>query len=80
MKGILVIDEMPRSCFSCQFRGEDDLCLANGLKDEDRSLYCPLKPIPKKVKSASEYGSNEEYTKHLINWKKEIDEILGEEK
>lgn len=45
----------------------------------ERPTWCPLKPMPKALKSASEYGSDEEYIKHLIVWKKEIDEILGEE-
>ena len=38
-----------------------------------------LKPMPKRIGSASEYGSDDEYIKRLIIWKKEIDEILGEE-
>lgn len=38
-----------------------------------------LKPMPKRIGSASEYGSDEVYIKHLINWKKEVDEILGEQ-
>lgn len=47
--------------------------------DSGRFIYrnARLKPIPQQIKSASEYGSDEVYIKHLINWKKEIDEILG---
>lgn len=42
--------------------------------------HVSLKPLPKRIGSASEYGSDEVYIKHLINWKKEVDEILGEQK
>ena len=89
MKAILII-EMPNKCDECNYY-DGAMCFLTAEKKwegvfcrevddwETREKWCPLKPIPKKVKSASEYGSDEEYIKHLINWKKEIDEILGEE-
>lgn len=83
MKAILVID-MPTRCDECRLHYTDMLgcyCILND--DEETKRYkkpnwCPLKPMPKRIGSASEYGSDEVYIKHLINWKKEIDEILGE--
>ena len=79
MKAILVID-MPKNCAECKLMylqgiGES---ICNAVDWEKRPSWCPLKEMPNKLKSASEYGSDEEYIKRLIIWKKEIDEILGD--
>lgn len=92
-KAILVID-MPECCLDCPcsytygYRigtPTSDICevvdrkLSKENMNDKKPDWCPLKPMSKRIGSASEYGSDEVYIKHLINWKKEIDEILGDE-
>ena len=87
MKAILVVDN-PTSCRECTLRTSLEAnkfhCLAilprKEIKpyEEQKPSWCPLKPMPQKVKSASEYESDDEYIKRLIIWKKQVDEITGE--
>ena len=90
-KSILIIDT-PETCGGCPLKyfdtGDDPYfgnntyrCVIDNIEvnGSTKDYFCPLKPLPKRVGSASEYGSDEVYIKHLINWKKEIDDIFGEE-
>ena len=62
MKAILVIDEMPTSCYECQFQGMGgrDLelltCSLNYWRVDnpnERPSWCPLKPLPTKITTAT---------------------------
>lgn len=55
MKAILVIDDMPNSCWACPLWDKSDYadgCEAVGRKTHDidhgteREVWCPLKPLP----------------------------------
>ena len=57
MKAILVIDQMPKSCEECKYRGhtwlsQDIACILLDSKlpednlDDVRSVMCPLIPLP----------------------------------
>lgn len=88
-KSVLVIDT-PESCRSCYLRGFTlalQYCKVESEHIKDTSVkpdWCPLKPLPDKMKLTGVYGreyfqSNEKMPSYKISWNDCIDEITGGE-
>lgn len=86
-KSVLVIDT-PESCRSCYLRGFTlalQYCKVESEHIKDTSVkpdWCPLKPLPDKMKSTGVYGreyfqSNGKMPSYKIGWNDCIDEITG---
>ena len=85
MKAVLVID-MPKDCWDCHLVDEWGNC--NAIKmtserygvsvkqyDKERASWCPLRPLPQKMKHEDEI----DYEYGYIDGRNElIDEIMGE--
>ena len=50
MKAILVIDDMPNSCDKCEVRCDGYTAKEYSEKGIKRPSWCPLKPIPEKLR------------------------------
>ena len=91
MKAILVID-MPKKCEECPFFENEDVrsCLAYmdfkaytiilTKVGEEKAHFCPLKPMPQKMKVDYDTIATCEVTEKVVamGWNACIDEILGE--
>ena len=84
-KSVLVIDT-PENCRSCMYIGTFRyFCRINCKDIEDASVkpdWCPLKPLPEKMKLTGVYGreyfqSNGKMPSYKIGWNDCIDEITG---
>ena len=86
-KSVLVIDT-PESCRSCYLRGFTlalQYCKVESEHIKDTSVkpdWCPLKPLPDKMKLTGLYGreyfqSNGKMPSYKIGWNDCIDEITG---
>ena len=86
-KSVLVI-ETPESCRSCYLRGFTlalQYCKVESKHIKDTSVkpdWCPLKPLPEKMKLTGVYGreyfqSNGKMPSYKIGWNDCIDEITG---
>lgn len=86
-KSILVIDT-PESCRSCYLRGFTlalQYCKVESEHIKDTSVkpdWCPLKPLPDKMKLTGVYGreyfqSNGKMPSYKIGWNDCIDAITG---
>ena len=86
-KSVLVIDT-PESCRSCYLRGFTlalQYCKVESEHIKDTSVkpdWCPLKPLPDKMKLTGVYGreyfqSNGKMPSYKIGWNDCIDEITG---
>ena len=87
-KSVLVIDT-PESCRSCYLRGFTlalQYCKVESEYIKDTSVkpdWCPLKPLPEKMKLTGVYGreyfqSNGKMPSYKIGWNDCIDEITGD--
>ncbi len=63
-KAILILDEMPENCLYCKLSYDNCYCRMTGVNRsifdyyEKRPDWCPLRPIPQKVKF---YSGNSEW-------------------
>ena len=86
MKVILVIDD-PSSCWGCRL---DHFHMCMGTRERKnndgnvnkRPDWCPLKPMPSKMKINYDDISSSEVTEKVvaIGWNSCIDKIIGEQK
>ena len=86
-KSVLVIDT-PENCRSCMYIGTFRyFCRINCKDIEDASVkpdWCPLKPLPEKMKLTGVYGreyfqSNGKMPSYKIGWNDCLREITGED-
>lgn len=85
-KSVLVVNT-PRKCIGCQFFGSTyylHCILASGnIEDiESKPDWCPLKPLPEKMKLTGVYSreyfqSNGKMPSYKIGWNDCIDKIIG---
>lgn len=82
MKGIIVVDEIPKCCGECFFLSENGECVAEDISSVDdqnsKPYWCPIKPLPEKDTEDYEYDEFHEGMKTGWNWC--IDKILEGEK
>lgn len=57
MKAVLVIEEMPKTCLDCPLNGYENVCNVT-LEDNydyltEKPSWCPLKPLPTKITTAT---------------------------
>lgn len=83
-KGVIVVD-IPEQCKECELmctnQDEDEFCFVNGfdeLIEEDKPDWCPIVPMPEKIKHQSRQGLLQEQV--ALGWNLCIDEILEEVK
>jgi hypothetical protein len=85
MKAILVID-MPTECIECEFcrvfaddKPTETHCILTAQRNEDGintiAKWCPLRPIPKKMRTD---GDDIEEDSYWMGWNDCVDEITGE--
>ena len=85
-KAILVLDEMPGSCYECDFLDDDGdypMCRITtevyGYRFktyENKMNKCPLKELPKKKKFDKSY--RDDNAGFVCGWNACLDEIVGE--
>ena len=87
MKAILVLNEMPKNCLECPI-GKNisiplETCIqcplgkcAIDAETEIRPDWCPLKPMPEKIRK--QIGETEWQQGFTDGWNSFIDEILGD--
>ena len=87
MKAILVLDKMPKGCAYCKYYTPHTCLLSyedTSLYAENRSVFCPLKPMPEKkhahtfhyVDSKGDLLQGEMYEDYDAGWNDCIDKIL----
>lgn len=84
-KSVLVIDT-PENCGKCKFISGFWCRAMNGRRVPNNDVipnWCPLKPLPDKMKLTGVYGreyfqSNGKMPSYKIGWNQCIDEITGE--
>jgi hypothetical protein len=83
-KSVLVIDT-PENCGKCKFISEFWCRAMNGRRVPNNDVipnWCPLKPLPDKMKLTGVYGreyfqSNGKMPSYKIGWNDCVDEITG---
>ena len=83
-KSLLVIDT-PQNCGKCKFISEFWCRAMNGRRVPNNDVipnWCPLKPLPDKMKLTGVYGreyfqSNGKMPSYKIGWNDCVDEITG---
>lgn len=82
MKAILVIDEMPTGCIGCPCYYEDrGKCQNTWEEVEDdctRPSWCPLRPLPQKLKLRIQREWITDYDRYEIGYNACLDKIAGE--
>ena len=80
MEEIVLVYDVPESCFRCKYDRYDHLC-GISLKNNDgnankRPSWCPLRPLPEKKDLG--YPNDDYDIGFTDGWDACIDEILGE--
>lgn len=84
MKAILVIEDMPNTCYECPIDG--NACLFWAWVDDtkrNKSEHCPLKPLPKKKteeeeKAKDPYNEDLFYDDYIRGYNDCLDELTGD--